>query len=153
MSFVDGISYNTECRGLLSLNSSLSSILIKTEKITDYYHVEQTPFASCLVCINSHLFFVTLKLNISKKSTEEWFKMAQQTQNLLQLWRFFPRLLGSFSTLLSESENSQVVPTNASNGFGRTDSRFNESAIENNYWNFFAVFYSSEESCSSKPRR
>lgn len=45
MSFFDGISYNTEYRGLLNLNSSLSSTLIKTEKITDYYHVEQTPFA------------------------------------------------------------------------------------------------------------
>lgn len=45
MSLTDGISYNTECRGLLSLHPSLASTLIKTEKITDYYHVEQTPFA------------------------------------------------------------------------------------------------------------
>lgn len=45
MSFADGIAFNAECRGLLNLNSSLLSTLIKSEKITDYYHVEQTPFA------------------------------------------------------------------------------------------------------------
>lgn len=44
-SFGAGISMNTNHDGLLSVSEEFLSSLIKNEPISNYYHVEQTPFA------------------------------------------------------------------------------------------------------------
>lgn len=44
-SFGAGISLNTNHDGLLSVSEDCLTTLIKNEPMSNYYHVEQTPFA------------------------------------------------------------------------------------------------------------